>query len=451
MKKLRINKIYLLLILVLGVACNPNEDLYDQMDTESGPFQDTASYTLVSDDYDRFEDLVDGMISEHNAFNDLVDYKSLIPEVLKSRFITYLDESKIQVTFNYLRFEPEWVNAGFGYVLTTEDYNEIGVAGGAFNSDNPARNSVPFFLIRNFTGMEAGDQQSIIYKYEDGGEMYDYLDVYEFTGSEWVWIETTAELPYVGYELTAEDYDNYPTGVAEFDSFNESYPPEEYLPALLRNEFAYMIEGDEQVLKYNYFDGSNTIERIDKFHFDGVRWEIVSYIEERTEQYIYGSLGWSFDPTVDFVMNSSDYQFLVDIDPLGQQEFQYDDFAYYYGSSAFYSNIDVRLNSRRLDLLESGEYADPELGAIYESEGEDAAKEEMIRRVVEEGIPALLQNKYPNAQPVVEGIPVHFFVTFETFGDNWVRRDPRAEYTCTSAGNPPQFELVEVTYPEEEE
>jgi len=68
--------------------------------------------------------------------------------------------------------------------------------------------------------------------------------------------------------------------------------------------------------------------------------------------------------------------------------------------------------------------------------------EEMMRRIKEEALVKLLQHKFPDATPQVGGLDVHFFVHFQTFADNWVRRYPQAEYICTAAGDPPQFELV---------
>ncbi len=428
-------------IMVFFVSCDPNEDLYETMDEAKKPHSEAVEYTLTASDYSS----IGGVVSDYEAFNDTISAMDYIPEILANRYVTLKLESSAMVTYNHLLLEPDWWEAGFGYELTLDDYDLIGISSYRFTWENMARSYLPTFLRGTIADPQEGDTQNVIYNYlaEDEDEVYLNLDTYEHDGSNWVWIETLENIPYAGYELTSEDYRSWGAGIGSYESFSEEYPPEDYLPSFLKSKFPLAKEGDEQVLKYNYFDaGQHT--KIDKFEFDGVRWSMVPYIEERTEQYIYGELGWAFDPTVIFTMRSDDYAYLVEIDPIGQQEFQYDDFAYYYGASSFYSNFDIRLIGRRLDDLDDGGYADPELVEIYENEGSEAAMEEMLRRINEEGIPALLQHKYPDATPQVGGIDVHFIVRYHTFADNWVNRFPEAEYICTAAGNPPEFELIDV-------
>lgn len=436
-------KIFLLGLVGIGLfftACEPNDELYEELDRKKQPYNDKVEYTLVETDYTRFG----GFIRDYLAFSDSFPSMDYIPDILKVRFVTLKEESTAQVTYDHFNLHPDWWDAGFGYELTHDDYTLIGITSFTFSPGNLARNNVPFLLILLYPDAEEGDTHRIIYNYLLEGESLKNLDVYQFNGSSWIWLETIEDIPYVGYELTDEDYGQLHNEIGMFNSFNENFPPETYLPALLRNRFPYAVNGQEQVVKYRYYNGSQTVELIDKYHYN-TNWEKVEYTETRTDQYIYGALGWAFDPTVRFTLSSEDYQYLADIDPIGRQELPYTDFAYYYGASAYYINFDIRIQARRLDVLSNGEYADPLLGEIYENEGAEAVMEEMIRRIVEEGIPALLQHKFPDATPQVEGIDVQYFVSFETFADNWTRRTPTAEYICTAAGTPPQFELVEVT------
>ena len=418
-------------------ACDPNADLYEKMDEAREPYRESIEYTLIDADYNRFG----GVVAQYQAFNDTLPAMDHVPEILASRFVTLNLGSSALVTFNHFLLHPDWWNAGFGYVLTEADYSFMGVAN-TFTPNNPAHENIPDWLERQYPDAQEGDLINIIYNFTDSGETWLNQDTYQFDGQLWIFIESMEMIPYIGYELTPEDYEHFGGSIAQFNSFNEDNPPENYLPVLLRHIFPLAPINAEQVLKYRYYDGSQTRNRIDKYIFDGVVWEVMPYVEERTEQYIFGEEGWAFDPTVMFRLGRADYQYLVDIDPIGQQEFAYSDFAYYYGASAFYNNFDIRIIGRRLDKLASGEYADAALGEIYENEGPEAVMDEMIRRIIEEGLIYLLQHKFPDASPQVGGIDVHFFVGFETFADNWVRRYPEAEYICTAAGDPPQFELV---------
>lgn len=422
---------------IIFTACNPNEELYETLDNLEKPHNEGVEYTLVEADYTRF----DGFIEEYLAFNDSLPAMDFVPDILKVRFVTLRQESNALVTFNHFLLHPDWWDAGFGYVLTDDDYTFIGVDG-EFTPENPAsnNNNLPSFLLKEYPGAEEGDEISIIYNFNESGETVMNLDTYQYDGENWILLETIEDIPYVGYELTSDDYDNFGGTIAQFGNFSEDFPPETYIPVFLNNHLPFAVEGDEQVVKYKYHDGSQLTTKIDKFHFDGIQWEKIPYIEERTEQYIFGQLGWAFDPTVTFEMSRDDYMYLAEIDPIPHPV--YNDFGYYYGASAFYSNFDIRLIGRRLNTDDNDDYLDPELGEIYENQGAEAAIDEMMRRIGEEGLILLLQYKFPDATPQVGGIDVHYTVKFETFADNWVRNYPEAEYVCTAAGNPPQFELI---------
>ena len=423
--------------LIFLQACDPNKELYEKMDAGRKPHSENVEYTLVDADYNRFG----GFIAEYKAFSDSFPAMDYVPEILASRYVTLDLNSSAMVTFNHLLLHPTWWDAGFGYEFQPKDYAFLGLDN-TFTPDNPAWQLIPLWLNREYPDAEEGDEVHIIYNFTEAGETHLNQDNYGYDGEQWELLETKENLPYIGYELTPEDYEWFGGSVAQFNNFSESDPPENFLPVFLKHKFPNIPIGGEKVLKYRYFNGSQVVNNIDKFVFDGVIWEALPYIVEKTEQYIFGDEGWAFDPTVFFTLDRDDYMYLVSIDPVGQQEFPHADFAYYYGASGFFRNFDIRIIGRRLDKLENGEYADPELGEIFENEGPEAVMEEMMRRIKHEGIIYLLQHKYPDAAPQIGGIDVHFFVGFQTFADNWVRRFPEAEYICVAAGDPPQFEMV---------
>ncbi|MFN2395478.1 MAG: hypothetical protein ABR597_07295 [Bacteroidales bacterium] len=143
----------------------------------------------------------------------------------------------------------------------------------------------------------------------------------------------------------------------------------------------------------------------------------------------------------EFTMEQDDYAYIVDIDPIPHEV--YDDFGYYYGASAFYMNFDFRLQSLRLNKDSEGNYLDPELGDIYDKQGMDAAINEMYNRLLYDGLIELLRQSYPNAQPEQGEHEIEYTIEFETFHENWIRKNPVATYRCTASGNPPDFELIE--------
>lgn len=108
----------------------------------------------------------------------------------------------------------------------------------------------------------------------------------------------------------------------------------------------------------------------------------------------------------------------------------YGDSEYYFGASDYKDNFDIRITKRRS--------TDPD---TYSNLSDEEALA-LIWERVKEGIIIFLSNKYPNAVPTVEGIDVHYFITFWTFEDGYVNRQWIIEYQCTESGTPPTFVLI---------
>ncbi len=428
--------ISLLPVLFLFSGCEPNSDLYNDLDAMQQPFSRDIEYTVSTSDYNT----VGGMVAEYQAFTPDEPAMVHVPAILSRRFVALNLNSSAMVSFNSLMEEPHWHQAGFGYELSGEDYAQLGVAD-AFTPNNPPESNLPFFLIRKFPDALEARLEKLIYNFREGGETYTNIDTYRFDGSEWELFERREDIPFVGYELSTEDYEAFGGDIARFRNFSEASPADKYLSPWLRARYPLAIEGEEKVVKFREFSGGITSDVIAHFTFDGISWHRTSTIETRAEQYVFGELGWAFDPTTRFIMSQSDYMHLAVIDPIPHPVFA--DFGYYYGASAFFNNFDMRLIARRVQRDDDGNYFDPALGQIYDTEGPDATVDEMFRRIVEEGLIEVLRNRYPDAVPQAGGIDVHYIVGFETFNDNFSRSYLEAEYRCIASGDPPQFELIE--------
>jgi hypothetical protein len=419
-------------------GCDPNKDLYQQLDELQPPYHKSIEYTLTDADYSS----VGGAVGSNKAFSEEHPAMNYVPAMLGRKFLALNEGSSAMVTYNYLEKEPVWEQAGFGYLLTEADYAYIG-AGTSFNENNPAHHFLPFFLRKKYPNATQGTKKNIIYNFSVPGETLLYVDTYELQSGVWVLKETLEDVPYAGHEFGPDDYAQFGGNVGRYNNFSDADPANLHVPVWLRNRFPFAIEGREQVVRYKVFSGG-TFDEIAHYTFDGLTWVKSSPIEVRSEQYVFGSQGWAFDPTTTFLMLYDDYMYLVAIDDIPHPTFN--DFGYYYGSSAFYRNFDMRLEARRIQKDGDGNYRDPALGAIFESDGREAAVAEMYRRLVEEGFIALLQYKYPEAQPQIGGIEVHYILRFETFNDNLSRSYLEVEYRCISAGSgatPPGFELVD--------
>lgn len=425
--------------LIFLFSCDPNKELYEALDEIKVPHNKAIEYTLTPADYTS----VGGVVASLQAFTEAIPAMNHVPTMLSRKFIALNRGSSAMVHFNQQIAEPDWLRSGFGYEMTEEDYISAGVMD-AFTASVQAKDNLPGFLLKKFRNVNPGTRKSIIYNYREGNTTVKNLDMFEYNGFSWTWIETRHDLPYIGRELMDDDYQVFGGSIAAASGFSTNYPANEYVPVWLKNAYPFAIKGDEKVIKYKVVSTGTTNNVISHYTFDGLLWVRSSDIVSKSEQYVFGAQGWAFDPTIRFIMNRSDYMYLAVVDPIPHATFN--DFGYYYGASAFFSNFDMRLVARRVSKNPDGNYWDPALGTIFDSQGPEAAVNEMFRRLVEEGFISLLQDKFPQAVPQSGGIDVHYIVGFETFNDNFSRSYLESEYRCTaseSGGDPPQFELIE--------
>jgi hypothetical protein len=422
--------------ILLISACDPNKELYEDLDVMKVPYAKSIEYTLTDADYNS----IGGVVRTLNAFTEDEPAMKHVPTILKRNFLALNLGSSAMVNYNYLVEDPIWYNAGFGYELQPVDYEQLGLID-AFSATYPAEDNLPVFLVRKYPDATEDQTEKLIYNFREGSVVHKNIDTYVFDGNDWILDNRREDIPFVGYELTSDDYAVFGGSVAQNTNFSDAYPADVHLPVWLKNNYPYAIEGAEKVLKYRVFAGGSVGDEIAHYTLKGIAWERSEYIISLSEQYVYGDLGWAFDPTTRFIMAQSDYMHLAVIDPIPHAVFT--DFGYYFGASAFYANFDMRLEARRVQKNAEGNYIDVALGEIFENESHEATVEEMFRRIVEEGLIEVLQNRYPEAQPQMGGIDVHYIVGFETFNDNFSRSYLEAEYKCTASGNPPQFELIE--------
>ncbi|MCF8231045.1 MAG: DUF5017 domain-containing protein [Bacteroidales bacterium] len=264
-----------------------------------------------------------------------------------------------------------------------------------------------------------------------GDEPYDVTTIYKYDGDNWI-------IDQDSYYLNEKDYDAMGLP-GEYDNF-EGEQPKNYLPEFMDYKYPVGDESISKTLVYEYFTGSDVIMLASTYTMKNGSWTgSYNYIQEKTQQFVVtNSRGnWLFNPNVTFRMVSKDYQIIVDAvaEEYGDQFI--DDYGtgeYYTGANSYYENFDLRIDQRV-------EY-DPE---NFEGLSTEEAKDKIIQRLTI-AMQLLLENKYPDAVPEQNGIPVHYYVTFESYNNDFSRSTWKADMLCTSAGDPPQFELVDNTF-----
>lgn len=245
----------------------------------------------------------------------------------------------------------------------------------------------------------------------------EYNSFYQYDGEEW---NKMSKL----YYLNAEDYDAMGSP-GQYNNFSDSDKPSDYLPNLLNTKYPLAGQDEEVVVVYKYYMG-RTLTLADRYTYNNGTWESTyNYIEEQTSQFLYGTQGWVFDPTVTFSMSSDDYQIIVDwVDNNFPGEDYVDDFGtgeYYHGANSYYGNFDIRTENFEGEVFNSWEEA------VTSAIGN-----------------VLLPEKFPNAQTQVGGVDMFYVVRFATYSG--ADGSYSIEFQVTSSGPDPEFTLVEGPY-----
>lgn len=182
MKKL----VYLLTLLIVAFsACDPNEEIYEQLDELKEPYKGSVEYTLTSNDYETLTSLALAnasnaedstwaeYITEFEAFNDSFPGYDYIPHLLPDLFPAYNNKSVANVTFNYIAdipYELEiYSNAGeieFSSNFYKAVNENVGVAGYFYPEYNPDL-FIPNILKDSISGAVEDEIYIIEYKYSD--------------------------------------------------------------------------------------------------------------------------------------------------------------------------------------------------------------------------------------------------------------------------------------------
>jgi hypothetical protein len=207
----------------------------------------------------------------------------------------------------------------------------------------------------------------------------------------------------IGYDFYA-DYPEY---------LDELTGPEEYEVT----DSNYLEVGVPQG-RYKTFIGA---DNPDQFILDFLVAAIPGAVEEDVRLVLYKYTSIIVDPSVTRSMVDEDYQIIVDwveanIDTsyIGD----YGDSETYFGAGAYYQNFDAR-------------------DGYWEDTAFASSQEAILYAIGDVWLP----EKYPNATPEVEGKTVYYNITYETY--DGTGHTYYVVFSCTAAGDPPVFELVD--------
>jgi len=242
--------IYLLMVtaLVFTSACNPMDDIYDELDAEgTTPIAGEASFEMSDDDYDFLE-------LSYGSFNSVDEAKEKIPSLLTNKYPVWGDESLVEVI--YKLYDPIRIE---DYTVTDSDYDaliDMGAIQGAHLSSDEDINA--FFT----------------YKYPQATEgSYVELTYNKLAGK-------------IAYTLTNDDYSL--VGNGSYNNFDirtgkgeeDIEVRREKIEKILLNNFPDTPVNQQYLVSYQAFNNSyNTVTLEMLVQYDGTNYNMVTGTE----------------------------------------------------------------------------------------------------------------------------------------------------------------------------
>ncbi|MFW6289930.1 MAG: choice-of-anchor J domain-containing protein [Mariniphaga sp.] len=156
---------YILGLGLLISACNPMEDIYNELDQKENPYVERVELTLTDAEYDLLE-------TSNAFFTEEEPAADFIPALLSAKYPALDYGSSAIVTYDFSVGYPDlsaYTGAGY-YSLQDEDYEKVNpVVGTAkyFTPENPADESIPALLTESIPDAENGENYIVAYMYSD--------------------------------------------------------------------------------------------------------------------------------------------------------------------------------------------------------------------------------------------------------------------------------------------
>lgn len=308
---MKLKKIYMLfLAAIVLVACDPNKDIYSDMDANPEPITAALEFTLSEDDYE-----LSGIESaaKYGSFSNEDDAKEGIPNILTEKYPQLGATSSAIVTYDLYQgsvkfiyddwkadlWEPQPVEDPIPtYTVTTADYDAVLGEGNYGNFDNP--DDINTLLNMKYPDAYSNTGVSLTYDYYDGGTSTVTNNWSKHYG---IW--------YLQNKLDSEAY-AYMGRSSYFSSIDDA---EFKVPVWLTNtQFPYAKSGDRHLINFtykDYDDDKNYKDRLILNEFDGAEWTVISSITVATLKLGHDGSNWVPDNTIKYTMNGDDYALVV--------------------------------------------------------------------------------------------------------------------------------------------
>lgn len=264
----------------------------------------------------------------YGNFNSIEDAKTMIPGLLADKYPVWGNGSSALVTFAI--YEPKRNEKSLIiYEVTTEDYDANPDTEEYDNFDED--DQIYEFLNTKYPDPEDRVLVSLTYKFYNGG-LKTLNDGFLYTDGEWVFIQG----------FTEDEYEAMGEGFPNFSYEDEAFAK---IPIFLKDKFKYdnKSAGDVEGFMYKLYVDGVTESYVVYFAYDGSYWSKYENVVNQTIQFGHDGTVWVPDNTIKYTLAGSDYVFIGESladtypDPAGSAE-NYSNFDRREGNDNYWSN-----------------------------------------------------------------------------------------------------------------
>lgn len=291
--------VYLLMAftLVFTTACDPMEDVYDEIGDIEKVITGDVAFELSDDDYEFLE-------QGYGNFSSVDDAKELIPNLLEDKYPVWGAGSLAAVTFKL--YNPKKTEKSLVvYKVSSSDYADLGFTYGNFSSFE----QIVTFLDWKYPNPADRVLVALTYKYYNGS-VNTVKNGFIYVSGEWQFLQGFTK-------------DEYGEMGENYDNFTSKTVAEKRIPIYLKDYLKYetVETGDIQPIMYNIYqtdyddideDGKTDDKATYSYAFycifDGNAWVEYENIINQTIQFGNDGSVWVPDNTINYTLTAADYE-----------------------------------------------------------------------------------------------------------------------------------------------
>lgn len=282
--------------LLVVFACDPYEDIYDEIDAKGESF----GYTLADDDYTSVANVEGGKnIATNKYFTSEAQVREFIPYMLESKNPKLGKGSKIMVT--YKLYSPVRVDSARAYTLTEADYQSTAINESTLTLQNQAdvfrAATYVWPTVENFSLLALKYAFPIVVdevpaKKDSISKVLRYNDAWSLP-----YVITKADYRFLGQ--SSDNFDNRTTAITR-------------IATLFNQRFLFANKDDVRFAVYSYTYTVETkrftIDEVVKLVYNGAQWVAQQDVMPASLQFEHDGTGWIPDNTIPYRLAAADYK-----------------------------------------------------------------------------------------------------------------------------------------------